>query len=419
MFFHKLFVMVLKEMRVILRDKEALLILFALPVMFVTIMSLAQQDAFKEKGGVVLPVTVVNKDTGKIGQSIIDALAERKGFTVEVADPGADELKIKEDVAAGRRKFAIIIPVDTTEKVDAGAQAQLGIVPSAEAVRVEFISDPSMQGTIRKIAISSVNRILQGIETKALLERVARMNEGKMGAMPISPNLADTPKQARLFVEISDDNSDGNVPFPTSVQQNMPAWTLFAMFFLVIPLSATFVREGQQGSLVRLKSMPVPTWIFVAGKMVPYFIINQIQFVLMMLTGMYLLPLFGSEVLDIGHSWGGIALLAASASCAAIGYGLLIATFCRTGEQATTFGGTSVIILAAIGGIMVPKFVMPVYLQKMTAVSPMSWGLEGFLDIFVRNGTVSDALPHSLRLLAFASICIGIAILRLYHILSR
>ncbi len=418
MIFHKLFVMVMKEMRVILRDKEALLILFALPVMFVTIMSLAQQDAFKEKGGVVLPVTVINKDGGKIGQGIIDALAERKGFKVAVADPAADETKIKEDVAAGRLKFAIIIPAGTAEKVEAGAQAQLGLAPSTEAIRIEFFSDPSMQGTIRKIAISSVNRILQGIETKALLERAARMGEQR-GAMPDSPKPADAPKQGRLFVEIDDDNSAGNAPFPTSVQQNMPAWTLFAMFFLVIPLSATFVREAQQGSLIRLKSMPVPTWIFVAGKMVPYFIINQIQFVLMMLTGMYLLPVFGSEVLDIGHSWAGIALLAASASVAAIGYGLLIATFCKTGEQATTFGGTSVIILAAIGGIMVPKFVMPAYLQKVTEISPMSWGLEGFLEIFVRNGTIHEALPHSMRLLGFASICIGIAIFRLYQILSR
>lgn len=418
MIFHKLSVMVVKELRVILRDKEALLILFALPVMFVTIMSLAQQDAFKEKGGVTLPVTVINKDAGKIGQGIIDALIERKGFKVDVAPPGADEAAIKKDVAAGRLKFAIIIPADAAEKVDAGVKAQLGLSPSAAAVRVEFISDPSMQGTIRKIAISSINRILQGIETTALLEGVTRMNE-RMRRYPAGPKPADTPKQARLFVEIDDDHSAGNAPFPTSVQQNMPAWTLFAMFFLVIPLSATFVREAQQGSLVRLKSMPVPTWIFVAGKMVPYFIINQIQFVLMMLTGMYLLPLFGSEVLEIGHSWGGIALLAASASVAAIGYGLLIATFCKTGEQATTFGGTSVIILAAVGGIMVPKFVMPSYLQKMTAVSPMSWGLEGFLDIFVRNGTVVEAFPHSLRLLAFASICIGFAIFRLYQILSR
>jgi ABC-2 type transport system permease protein len=419
MIFRQVLVMVIKETRVILRDKEALLILFAMPTLFVTIMSLAQQDAFKEKGGVTLPLTIINKDGGKTGQDIIDALGERKGFTLEVAGVGADEAKIKEDVAAGRRKFAVIIPASATEKADAIAQAYFGKDPSRDAIKIGFYSDPSMQGSIRKIAVSSLNRVLQGIETKALLTQVARMNERMTMGLPGGLKPPATPKQARLFMEVDDDVSGGAAPFPTSVQQNMPAWTLFAMFFLVIPLSATFVREAQQGSLARLKSMPAPAWVFVAGKMIPYFIINQAQFVLMMLTGMFLLPLFGSETLEIGDSWGGMALLAASASYAAIGYGLLVATFCRTSEQATTFGGTSVLILAATGGIMVPKFVMPAYLQNATAISPMSWGLEGFLNLFVRNGTIHDVIPHSLRLSAFASFCIGIAIWRLYRMLSR
>jgi len=58
---------------------------------------------------------------------------------------------------------------------------------------------------------------------------------------------------------------------------------------------------------------------------------------------------------------------------------------------------------------MVPKFVMPPFLQKLTAISPMSWGLEGFFDIFVRNGNVRDILPESFMLLTFASVCLSIA----------
>jgi ABC-2 type transport system permease protein len=50
---------------------------------------------------------------------------------------------------------------------------------------------------------------------------------------------------------------------------------------------------------------------------------------------------------------------------------------------------------------MVPKFVMPGFMQDLANLSPMSWGLEGFLDIFLRNGTVSDVLPKSLYLIIF------------------
>ena len=47
---------------------------------------------------------------------------------------------------------------------------------------------------------------------------------------------------------------------------------------------------------------------------------------------------------------------------------------------------------------MVPKFVMPRFMQDLADISPMSWGLEGFLDIFLRNGGVSDILPKCMSL---------------------
>jgi ABC-2 type transport system permease protein len=63
---------------------------------------------------------------------------------------------------------------------------------------------------------------------------------------------------------------------------------------------------------------------------------------------------------------------------------------------------------------MVPKFVMPGFMQDLANMSPMSWGLEGFLDIFLRNGNVSDVLPKSLYLFIF-----GVVMLTLTAILLR
>ncbi len=184
------------------------------------------------------------------------------------------------------------------------------------------------------------------------------------------------------------------------------------MFFLVIPLSVALIKERQQGSLLRLQSMAVPGWILLAGKVVPYFIINQIQVALILLEGIYLLPRLGGDALEIGDSPAGLMLLSVAISLAAIGYGLLIASFARTQEQANTFGAISVLILAAIGGIMVPKLVMPPLMQKLAAVSPLSWGLDGFLDIFIRGAQWNDVLPRFFQLVAFAGVCFAIAVLR-------
>ena len=160
--------------------------------------------------------------------------------------------------------------------------------------------------------------------------------------------------------------------------------------------------------------MPVSPWIHMIGKVVPFFIINQIQIILMFLVGIYLIPLFGGDSLTLGNSYAGIAMITVSASVAAIGFGLLVAVFSKTTEQATTFGGISVIIFSALGGIMVPKFLMPDFMQQVADISPLSWGLESFFDLFVRNGGIEDILQEFFMLLFFGLICTSIAVWR-YH----
>jgi ABC-2 type transport system permease protein len=194
------------------------------------------------------------------------------------------------------------------------------------------------------------------------------------------------------------------VKVPSAVQQSVPAWLVFSMFFIVIPISNTFISERGQGTLMRLKSMNVSWLSLIVGKMVPYLFVNAIQVILMILIGVYAVPLLGGTPLTVGDSLGGLALIAASVSFSAISVALLIASLARTTEQATTIGGVLNIIFGALGGIMVPKFVMPGFMQEIARLSPMSWGLEGFLDIFLRNGNVSDVLPESLSLLIFGTV---------------
>jgi len=88
-------------------------------------------------------------------------------------------------------------------------------------------------------------------------------------------------------------------------------------------------------------------------------------------------------------------------SFGAVALALFIATVARTTEQATTIGGVLNIIFGALGGVMVPTFVMPLFMQKLANLSPMSWGMEGFLDIFLREGSTVDVLPESLALFLF------------------
>ncbi|MEO1020446.1 MAG: ABC transporter permease [Pseudomonadota bacterium] len=185
---------------------------------------------------------------------------------------------------------------------------------------------------------------------------------------------------------------------PTAVQQNVPAWLVFAIFFVSIPFSTAFIRERQLGTHQRLRTIAISPIVQIIGKLVPYFVVNQVQVVAMLLAGMFLVPLLGGNALELNGGTAALILLCVCLSCAALGLALLVGVVARTIEQATMLSGLGNIVLAAIGGIMVPKFIMPTGMQQAAQLSPMAWGLDGFLQLFLYDGGIIDIMPQLLQL---------------------
>lgn len=408
MIFYQLLTAAIKEARLILRDRHALAILFVMPVVFVAILSLALRDAFSERAGVTFSVLIVNHDRGVVGEKLTQAFLDDRHFRVERADaPLPDAARVNALVNAGRYQFALLIPDNATAQARRRATEQVradGARGRTPPVALRLLADPSLRADHRSLVLAFTNGALHAVEAGLIGERIADLARTPFGTSTVSAAGLATP---HLFDELSDDLEHGadRKAIPTSVQQNAPAWTLLAMFFLAIPMSVTFIKERSQGSLLRLRSMPVPVWVLFGGKVVPYLIINQMQLALILAVGVWGLPLLGGDRLVLGNAPGAIALLGLSASLAAIGFGLLIASLARTPEQATTLSATTVLILAALGGIMVPKMVMPPFMQQVAGWSPLSWGLDGFLDIFIRGGGLREVLPETGKLLVFAAAC--------------
>ena len=405
---HKLLAAIVKETKLILRDKEALLILLAMPAVFVLIMSLALRDSFNEKAGVQFSVLIVDQDGGHVSVALTKVFSANKHFKLEQRRVAAGDAlapaAFTQEVVGGKFKFVLWIPARASASATARVQAQLSArEPDMAPVAIELFADPTLRRDHRSFVLALVNGALRELEAELFIQKLTSAAPAS-ARIPIFKTVHDRYDAAGASTEL---------PIPTSVQQNAPAWALLAMFFVAIPLSVTFIKEAQQGSLLRLRTMPVAPAVFIGGKVVPYFLVNQLQILLVLLEGKYLLPLFGGDALQWGDSPGGLALVSIAANLAAIGYGFLIAVFARSQEQATTFGAISVLILAAIGGIMVPKLVMPPLMQRLAELSPLSWGLDGFLDVFIRGGHIAAVLPEVFRLLAFALVCFAIAGFRL------
>jgi ABC-2 type transport system permease protein len=109
----------------------------------------------------------------------------------------------------------------------------------------------------------------------------------------------------------------------------------------------------------------------------------------------------GLPSLYIGPHKLAILIMGISIGLAATGYGVLVGTISTTHEQAATFGSISVIILAALGGLWVPVFMMPRAMQVISSFSPLNWGLQGFYRIFLHGEGVSGVIKYGIWLILF------------------
>jgi ABC-2 type transport system permease protein len=187
------------------------------------------------------------------------------------------------------------------------------------------------------------------------------------------------------------------------------------MFFVVASIAGLFVEERACGALARLRSLGAQPWQLIVSKIVPYVLVNGIQAALMLAVGVWLMPVIGGEGMSLaGVNWPALLLMVLAISLAAVCLALTVACLVTTHGQASTLGPVLNVLMAALGGIMVPTFVMPPVMQKIAAFSPMNWGLEGLLDVLLRGGDLARIVPEAGKLIAFAllMLMIGFALFR-------
>ena len=135
------------------------------------------------------------------------------------------------------------------------------------------------------------------------------------------------------------------------------------------------------------------------SKALPYFGVNLLQAALMLAIGVWLMPSLGGDALSLaGVHWPALLLAVGAISAAAVALSLALAGLVRTPAQAGTLGPAINVLMAAVGGIMVPTFVMPAFMRQLAAASPMNWGLEALLAVLLRGGGIQDVWPYALRL---------------------
>ena len=405
----KILATIWKEFLLLVRDPGGMALIFIMPLALVVVMALVQDAPFRDYQEIKLDVLLVDQDADSLGVRIRNAFEASPNVTLVML---SDTVVARERVQSGAFKAAIIIPEKASESLRESTRQLIGTVFSNFGLPVEnldsiplppvnlrIVFDPAIKANYQQTLAGAIEKIVANVQTAWVLEELQnQLQEGNTSGKKIAVDLSNSIQVTSEYA--AEKKLQGIVL--NSVQHNVPAWTMFAMFFILYPLAGNFIKEREEGSMLRLRLISGSQFPVIAGKFGFYFLVCLVQFDMMIAVGILVMPMLGLSRLVLGDHVGLILLTASCVAMAATGYGMLVAVFFRTAQQALSFGSISVVILSAIGGVWVPAYVMPDILQTISLFSPMSWGLESFNDLFLRQATMETILPNLLRLICFA-----------------
>lgn len=402
-----------KDLKLLLRDRGQLGVLFLMPLAFVLPISFAlgSGDGYgiNRDAGEQLPV--VNYDGGDHAQALLDILESsfqvESDFTAEQAElavdcpqtgPVCDERIATALVESSERTAALLIPSGFSAAIDAGQHVTLTMLydPVADAADRQLF-----EGVIEGAAMQSSieNQISRGTgQFEDMLtfapQRIRESIEAQRAAAQ------EDQEPALSLVKVQPD-SFTLLQTPDTYQQTVPGYTVMYVFFIISYLSSAIQDERRNGTFKRLLSLPVSRRSFLGGKLLTGLIIGLAQVAIIFGVGFFV---FG---LDLGQDLVALFLLSVSLVAAATAIGLAAAT-----TNAGSVLIAPVIVGALLGGCMFPIDLMPQFLRTISYVVPHSWAMTGYQNLLARGQGLLQILPQIGVLWAFAVIFFAIAVWR-------
>lgn len=412
----KLRIAILKDLRILLRDKAGLAIMFLMPILLVIVMAIVQNSTFKLVNDKKVPVVICNRDGGESSMQLAEALDKMGMFTLTPADSNLSDKQLTDFMHSKDALIAIVVPKGFSAGISSKAHDvadkalhDLGVasdnksktqLSTAASTPVTMFYNPVIQEAFRFSVEGALRSAQQFTEHRQILQAIYQnLNNQKLPDSLEQEILSN--KDAINEVPIA---KDGSRVIPNATQHNVPAWTVFAMFFIVVVLSVNVVKEKISGSAMRLRTLPTSFLLAIAGKQITYILITLAQVVVIFSLGLFLFPHIGLPRLNMPSSFPGLILVSIICGWCAVSYGVLIGVYAKTMEQCVGIGAVSVVILAAIGGVVVPAFAMPESLRLLMKISPLHWCIEGYYTLFLSGGNFKDALITILPLLVITFI---------------
>ena len=408
----------IKEFQVLVRDPGGLFVLFLMPVMFMVVFSLALGGLFEEgaaRGSArTLEVPVAIGGAGEVAEQVVEQLDGTEGLEVirEQDGQALTAESVAQLIADGEYPVGVVFPEGLTALLE---DPRILRGEQVQPLEVDVIVDPATTAQVTGPLEGALNAVLQqvvgrklgeagaalwfeqvavGLPAEVREQLAASMQQGGQdgGALPVTTRRRVPPGVERE-------------QFPDQFQQNAAGYTVMGVFFIATVMIESIFVERRSGAMRRLRAAPVGRAPILISKLVPFYVVNLIQIVIM----------FAIARLAFGLDLGFIpALVVVSAALAlvATGLGIALAGVARSETQGTGLAVIVVLTTSALGGVMVPRFIMPEAMQQIGNITPQAWAIQGYQDVLVRGQGLGGIWLESGVLLIFAAVFTAVGVWR-------
>jgi ABC-2 type transport system permease protein len=407
----KLWAAIVKDSRVLLRDGIGLALMFFMPIVLVFVVTDIQNSSYKLINKNKLPIYICNRDTGQSSVQLIEAINKIGMFKVSQLPKDQNEKTIADSMKASDAMLGVVIPANFTVKVKAKAKSVAGKALTSfglqadstqkEAGDVDPLTlyyNPVIQESMRLSIKGGLQSALQLVESRETLRSLYfSINE-----KPLPSKLEDEMLNNKTVINEIPVSKNGSLKAPNAAQHNVPSWTIFAMFFVIMSLGGSIVREKVSGSFIRLKTLPTSYLVGMLSKQITYVGVTIVQAVVIFALGIWVFPLVNLPGLDLPEDIFGLFVVTVICGWCAVSYAMCVGVFAETHQQSNGFGAISIVILAAIGGLMVPTFTMDTSLKTFANLSPMHWCLQSYYGLFLEGGRLRDVIGNLIPLVVIS-----------------
>jgi ABC-2 type transport system permease protein len=156
------------------------------------------------------------------------------------------------------------------------------------------------------------------------------------------------------------------------------------------------VKEKEVGTIEQINVTPIRKHHFILGKLIPFWIMGNIVFMLGLLISYLVYGIVPAGSLAL------LWLFVAVYLVAVLGFGLLVSTFCDTQQQAMFIMFFFIMVFILLGGLFTPTDSMPGWAQVIVRLNPVSYLITVMRMVIMKGSGFLDVLQPLLIITAFA-----------------